>query len=251
MSYLVRYGFAKNQEELRKKFLSSCRDYDQDELLITSEACFSDYLYQRSKYESASFSDVYYSLYCNPDMLKELLIWINSLNSGVKVELVKEKSEGKLVGYDYKPDDNFMPQFIYKDYQFGNQFLLVSNKIQIKAKVKGLSISRCAIKIAVSGDTLASKASLEYLVLVLIRTLDKNELFFSDMNEKTSIIKNIINTATGKNMGHCLYAKKISIDDLKYCFSTNNMNKAVYGDWKRNKQTSIIDSILSIKRNEY
>lgn len=248
MSWCVRYGFGKDSKLAEEKFLLSGDDVDDDNVFIETSTCFSGFYDKRKKYLGVTNSLLYYSLSCYESWLKELIDWINSLNNGIEVKLLKSAVQCYLVSVIYKTNlETFFVETINQDFEFGKECIQVYEGGI--GGVESLQIHRCAISISVTGNSVnLPKILLEYLILVLFRTLSVDEYYFQCMPNEGSIIERIFKGSTNvrKFSNHCLYEEKLSIDDFTKCLDIKNVEKVFNSMYyfRQLKQTKLIDLIL-------
>jgi hypothetical protein len=255
--WIVRYGFSKDQEIIKEKFLNSPNDYKDGDSLIRTDVCFARFIDERKKYNTALNNPVYYSLSCYKPWLVELINWVNSLDTGISIKLVKYRIICYLTGNTYeKPAPGFyFGRNIKSDFEFGKNMMPVP-KSQL-GEIKSLQIHRCAISISVTKKTTnLAKIMMEYLLLTLFRTLSINDNYFKDMLDQGTIIDKVIQGGTNRTVNnfsnHCLYERIINEEQLKKCFDINNMELLCDGEryignrgsWHTISQSAIIDSIL-------
>lgn len=262
MTYYVRYGFGKDQELLKEKYLLPGEgEHRNSDILIETTACFSSFQQYRIEIPDGL---VYYSIVCYKPWLKELVEWLNKQN-GVNVKIVKTyRTSRYLVGISYEKIPNtYNTKRVLKDFKFGEQFLEISNKPQEDLAIA--PINKCVLAINIEGNkTNLAKIILEYLILTLIRTLSITEAFFDRMEDKGTIIERIIAGSTNEDsvhngkkllVGHCLYEYKIDEDKLAFCLNIDNVESIIDGEKYTGKkahgyrisQTPMIDSILEYK----
>jgi len=245
MAYFVRYGFGSDEKKLKDVFLKTAGDVvNNDEYFINSGVCFSGFIEERRNYLDAEKNPLYYSLSCNVEQLREIIKWVNSLNSGIRIKIEKIKLLGILVSTWYRRDGySTIPE--YFDFSFGNKCTVISEKMQNELGIKGLEVHRCAVKISIRGiRDLIHKSLLEYLVMVFIRHLDTNELQIAEMpNDDTSMVEKIIISSNRRLAGHCLSENRINIHELINTLNVDNINNIpgdkIIGSYIR--QTTLIE----------
>ena len=250
MEYYVRYGFGKDEEQLRTAFLESSESIVDDNIVVYAGVCFSSYAKQRLNLEGAYESDVYYSLSCNKDMLDELVKWLNSLKAGFNITIEKGKKVEELVGTVCRYVD-FTPINEMVDFKFGKPFMRVSSKTAKEKNITGLPIGRYAIRIHIDDSTdIRAKTILEYLLLVTIRILDYKEGFITYMEEEGTIINRVLK-ASDRDWGHSIYCgiDKLPEKNLKICLNMSNVTSFTkenkYYSVTTYRQTDYIQRILT------
>jgi hypothetical protein len=257
--YMVRFGFGKDDNVTQEIFLKSANQANDENCIIVTDICFARLLERRFNAEAFENSSMYYSLYCNPDMLKEVIEWINNLNSGVKVTFLKSKSAGCLVSNGYDLVD-YRRVVKFKEFKLGEGIDsdLISSR---KAKQLGLEsfpISRCAVKIEVKSESFKAKALVEYITMILIRLLDYKENFLKDMSEGEILVEKMIYASNKEHDGHslCLRLSKnnffvyytIELQDVIDVLNVNKIEKGVERvpllQCERYRQTNIFNLIL-------
>lgn len=255
MSYYVRYGFGKDFEQVKQKFFSSQNNFKLDHTFIKGDACFARYISERIALAEQSIENpILYNLRCYKPFLVELIKWINSNCTGIKVSLERYRCYQYLSGYSYeKLPGHYIGKVTHSDFVFGQPSIPIQKKDI--GEIKTIPVHSCTVQIDITKEvTNMAKILLEYLTLVFIRTIDVNEAYFSSMTDNKTIIENIISSATGKLMGHGLYDKVLpeGSTTLIKCLNIQNMEKVCSGEtyigkignWHKYQQTPIMDSIL-------
>lgn len=260
MGYFVRYGFGSDYENLLEMYLNSCEDVGSGGSFIRTAACFSGFIEQRTSmgvsYTESKENPILYSMNCYIPWLKEAVNWLNSLNCGIFVKIIKIGRASSYLASFEKETEGYVTKLVHKEFQFGKKYVF-TDKNSAKAKnIKVLPIYTPAILIKVSDNkSFLSKVILEYLVLCFLRQLSVDDSYFDDMKNEGTILERILDVSAppfGCALNHSLCDHPISYENFTKCLDINNVEKIIQNDayigrpsrWHSYSQTKIIDSIL-------